>query len=87
MILQVSTFKKPAYVFPFETLVNLHRRDPAARETKRNVPTDDYAFHPWFRMRTPVLDDCRNRGRVSFVVVLFGQNGIGSHDYSFVGVV
>lgn len=24
---------------------------------------------------------------VAFVVVLFGQNGIGSHDYSFVGVV
>lgn len=24
---------------------------------------------------------------MSFVVVLFGQNGIGSYDYSFVGVV
>lgn len=37
-------------------------------------------------MLAPVFDDCRNRGHVSFVVVLFGQNGIGSHDYSFVEI-
>ena len=87
MILQVSTFKKPACVFPFETLVNLHRRDPAARETKWDVPSDNHAFHLGLRMFASVLDDCRNRGHVSFVVVLFSQNGIGSHDYSFVGAV
>ena len=86
MILQVSAFKKPAYVFPFETVVNFHRRDPAAREAKWDVPSDNHAFHPGLRVRTPVLDDCRNRGHVSFVVVSFGQNGIGSHGYSFVGV-
>lgn len=86
MILQVSTFEKTAYVFPLETLVNLHRWDPAAREAKWDVPTDNYAFHPWLRMRTPVLDDCGNRRRVSFVVALFGLFGIGSYDHSFVGV-
>jgi hypothetical protein len=87
MILQVSTFKKTARSLPFETLVDFHRWYPSAREAKWNVPSDGHAFHPRLRMLAPVLDDCRNRGHVSFVVVLFGQNGIGSHDYSFVGVV
>jgi hypothetical protein len=87
MVLQVSTFKKTACALPFETLVNLHRRDPAAREAKRDVPSDNYAFHPGLRMFAPVFDDCCNRGHVSFVVVLFVQNRIGSHDYPFVDVV
>ena len=86
MILQVSAFKKSAHVFPFETVVNLYRRDPSAREAKWDIPTDNHTFHPGLRMRTPVLDNCRNRGHVSFVVMLFGLFGIGSHDYPFVGV-
>jgi hypothetical protein len=86
MILQVGTVEKTAGSFPFETLVNLNRRDPSTCETKWNIPSNNAPFHPRFWVGTPVLDDCRNRGHVSFVVVLFGQNGVGSHDYSFVGV-